>query len=106
MKFPPAEDDTCHSVDMVDLSILDHIQEILPSDPFDSFLFELVIHQLPNKIISLCDENEDSKNDHDSSLCKEEPEDHINLTLFAATLFEEEITTPKLKDLPSHLEYA
>ncbi|GJY93062.1 hypothetical protein Tco_0508844 [Tanacetum coccineum] len=32
--------------------------------------------------------------------------DHINPTLFAATLFEEEITTPKLKDLPSHLEYA
>ncbi|GKA49598.1 reverse transcriptase domain-containing protein [Tanacetum coccineum] len=59
MKFPPAEDDTCHSVDMVDLSILDHIQEILPSDPFDSFLFEL-----------------------------------------------EEKPTLKLKDLPSHLEYA
>ncbi|GKB81792.1 putative reverse transcriptase domain-containing protein [Tanacetum coccineum] len=32
MRFPPSDDDTCHSVDMIDLSILDHVQEILPSE--------------------------------------------------------------------------
>ncbi|GJY33824.1 hypothetical protein Tco_0418293 [Tanacetum coccineum] len=58
MKFPPLDDDTCHSVDIIDLSIIDHVQEILPSDPFDSILFETINHHLPTKINSLWDDNE------------------------------------------------
>ncbi|GJW70429.1 reverse transcriptase domain-containing protein [Tanacetum coccineum] len=50
MRFPPLDDDTCHSVDMIDLFILDHVQEILPSEPFDSFWFEPINHHLPTKI--------------------------------------------------------
>ncbi|GJR60975.1 putative reverse transcriptase domain-containing protein [Tanacetum coccineum] len=58
MRFPPLDDDTCHSVDMIDLSILDHVQEILPLEPFDSLLFEPINHHLPTKINSLWDDNE------------------------------------------------
>ncbi|GKB90853.1 reverse transcriptase domain-containing protein [Tanacetum coccineum] len=79
MRFPPSDDDTCHFVDMIDLSILDHVQEILPSEPFDSFLFEPI---------------------------KPESEGYTKPTLFAANMFEGEKPTTKLIDLPSHLEYA
>ncbi|GKE58751.1 hypothetical protein Tco_1497936, partial [Tanacetum coccineum] len=53
MRFPPSDDDTCHSVDIIDLSILDHVQEINPSEAFDSILFEPINHPLPTKINSL-----------------------------------------------------
>ncbi|GJY50133.1 DNA-directed DNA polymerase [Tanacetum coccineum] len=43
MKVSTPEDDTCLSIDMVDVTVLDNVQEILPSDPLDSFLFELVL---------------------------------------------------------------
>ncbi|GJT14543.1 DNA-directed DNA polymerase [Tanacetum coccineum] len=33
MRFPPSDDDTCHSVDMIDLSILDHIIMAHPHPP-------------------------------------------------------------------------
>ncbi|GKD05337.1 reverse transcriptase domain-containing protein [Tanacetum coccineum] len=58
MRFPPSDDDTCHYVDMIDLSILDHVQEILPLESFDSLLFEPVNHHLPTQINSLWDDNE------------------------------------------------
>ncbi|GKD98311.1 hypothetical protein Tco_1382208 [Tanacetum coccineum] len=58
MRFPPSDDVTCHSVDIIDLSILEHVQEILSSEPFDSFLFEPIDHHLPTKINSLWDDNE------------------------------------------------
>nr|GFA24028.1 hypothetical protein [Tanacetum cinerariifolium] len=50
MKFSSPKDDTCLSIDMVDLTILDHVQEILPSDPLDSFLFKPVINYQEGKI--------------------------------------------------------
>ncbi|GJT76901.1 reverse transcriptase domain-containing protein [Tanacetum coccineum] len=50
MRYPPSDDDTCHSVDIIDLSILNHVKEILPLEPFDSFLFEPINHNLPTKI--------------------------------------------------------
>ncbi|GJY58731.1 putative nucleotidyltransferase, ribonuclease H [Tanacetum coccineum] len=50
MRFPPSDDDTCHSIDIIDLSIPNHVQEILPSEPFDSFLFEPINLNLPTKI--------------------------------------------------------
>ncbi|GJZ10802.1 DNA-directed DNA polymerase [Tanacetum coccineum] len=50
MRFPPSDDDTCHSIDIIDLSILNHVQEILPSEPFDSLLFKPIDLNLPTKI--------------------------------------------------------
>ncbi|GJZ58457.1 hypothetical protein Tco_0613951 [Tanacetum coccineum] len=32
MRFPPSDEDTCHSADIIDLSILDNIKEILPQN--------------------------------------------------------------------------
>nr|GEZ36152.1 hypothetical protein [Tanacetum cinerariifolium] len=80
MRFPPSDDDTCHSADIIDLSILNHVQEILPSEP-----------DLINQI---------------SGDLEPESEDYTKPTLFAENMFEGEKSTPKLKDLPSHLEYA
>ncbi|GJS05666.1 hypothetical protein Tco_0322174 [Tanacetum coccineum] len=62
MKFSTPKDDTCLSIDMVDISILDN-------DDWD-------------------------------------PNDFIKPTLFAASTSEVEAQLPKLKELPSHLEYA
>ncbi|GKD64686.1 putative nucleotidyltransferase, ribonuclease H, partial [Tanacetum coccineum] len=108
MRFPPSDDDTCHSVDIIDLSILDHVQEILPSEPFDLILFEPVNHHLPTKINSQWDNNEREKDLINQILGDLEPksEGYTKPTLFAANMFEEEKPTTKLKDLPSHLEYA
>ncbi|GKD14444.1 putative reverse transcriptase domain-containing protein [Tanacetum coccineum] len=51
MRFPPSDDDTCHSVDIINISIINHVQEILPLEPFDSFLFEPINLNLPTKTI-------------------------------------------------------
>ncbi|GJX28730.1 reverse transcriptase domain-containing protein [Tanacetum coccineum] len=83
MKFSTVEDDTCLSIDMVDLTILDHAQEIHPLDPLDSFLFEPIMNYQQSK----------------------EPNNFIKPTLFAASTKEAEAQIPKLKELPSHLEY-
>nr|GEY15783.1 putative reverse transcriptase domain-containing protein [Tanacetum cinerariifolium] len=71
MRFPPSDDDTCHSVDMIDLSILDH--------------------DLINQILGNLEP---------------ESKGYTNPALFAANMFEGEKPTTKLKDFPSHLEYA
>ncbi|GJV05905.1 reverse transcriptase domain-containing protein [Tanacetum coccineum] len=44
MEFYSPEDDTYLSIDMVDLTILDHAHDILPSGPLDLFLFEPTIN--------------------------------------------------------------
>ncbi|GJQ97127.1 putative nucleotidyltransferase, ribonuclease H [Tanacetum coccineum] len=108
MRFSLSDDDTCHSVDIIDLSILDHVQEILPSEPFDSILFEPINHHLPTKINSLWDGNEVEQDliNQISGDLEHEFEDYTKPTLFAANMFEGEKPTTKLKDLPSHLEYA
>ncbi|GJW48179.1 reverse transcriptase domain-containing protein [Tanacetum coccineum] len=105
--FPPSDDDTCHSVDIIDLSILDHVQEILPSEPFDLFLFEPINHHLPTKINSLWDDNEGEQDliNKISRGLEPESESYIKPTLFVANMFEGKKPTTKLKDLPSHLEY-
>ncbi|GJT58853.1 reverse transcriptase domain-containing protein [Tanacetum coccineum] len=59
MRFPPSNEDTYHTADIIDLSVLPEIHE-----------------------------------------------DDDNPTLFAANSIDDEKTTPKLKELPSHLEYA
>ncbi|GKD07028.1 reverse transcriptase domain-containing protein [Tanacetum coccineum] len=33
MRFPPSDDDTCHSIDIIDLSILDHVVDIKGISP-------------------------------------------------------------------------
>ncbi|GJU59835.1 reverse transcriptase domain-containing protein [Tanacetum coccineum] len=104
--FPPSDDDTCHSADIIDLSILDHVQQILPSEPFDLILFEPINHPLPTKINSLWDDNEEEQDLINQILGDLELKDYKKPTLFAANMFEGEKPTTKLKDLPSHLEYA
>ncbi|GJR55307.1 reverse transcriptase domain-containing protein [Tanacetum coccineum] len=81
MRFPPSDEDTCHSADIIDLFILDNIKEILPLNHVNSiepiFDYFPAIH-----------------------------EDCYNPALFAANTNDEEKPTPKLKELPSYLEYA
>ncbi|GKF28862.1 hypothetical protein Tco_0095204, partial [Tanacetum coccineum] len=78
MRFPPSDEDTCHSANITDLSVVDSIKEILPQNHDNSI--EPIFDHLP--------------------------EDCNNPALFAANSIDEEIPTPKLKKLPSHLEYA
>ncbi|GJS50595.1 reverse transcriptase domain-containing protein [Tanacetum coccineum] len=94
--FPPSDDDKCHSVDMIDLSILDHVQEILPLESFDSLLFEPINHHLPTKINSLWDDNEGEHDLINQILGNLEPESegYTKPTLFAAN-----ILNPKVQDI-------
>ncbi|GJW73727.1 hypothetical protein Tco_0133097 [Tanacetum coccineum] len=82
MRFPPSDEDTCHSADIIDLSILDNIQEILPSNHVNLIL--PILEYLPTEIHEDCN----------------------NPALFTANINGEEKPTPKLKELPSQLEYA
>nr|GEW62440.1 hypothetical protein [Tanacetum cinerariifolium] len=60
MKFSTTKDDSCLSIDMVDIAILDNVQEILPSTPLDSFLFEPVENYQQRNIVNLWgDENDE-----------------------------------------------
>ncbi|GJZ21805.1 hypothetical protein Tco_0558844 [Tanacetum coccineum] len=78
MRFPLSDEDTCHSANITYLSVVDSIKEILPQNHDNSI--EPILDHLP--------------------------EDCNNPSLFAANSIDEEIPTPKLKELPSHLEYA
>ncbi|GKC70146.1 hypothetical protein Tco_1116029 [Tanacetum coccineum] len=82
MRFPPSNEDTCHFADIIDLSILDNIQEILPSNHVNSI--EPILDHLPAEIHKDCN----------------------NPALFTTNINGEEKPTPKLKELPSQLEYA
>ncbi|GJZ32924.1 reverse transcriptase domain-containing protein [Tanacetum coccineum] len=57
MKFSPSCDDICHSFDMVDLTIHDHVLEALPKDQLDSFLFEPIKDCQPRKDIKLWEDD-------------------------------------------------
>ncbi|GJT41691.1 hypothetical protein Tco_0941556 [Tanacetum coccineum] len=109
MKFSTLEDETCLSIDMVDVAVLDNVQEILPSYPMGSFLFESVLNYQQCGVDNLW---EDKSNEHDQeeSSTIESPCDKDGWepkpTLFAASTSETEIQIPNLKELPSHLEYA
>ncbi|GJU76112.1 putative reverse transcriptase domain-containing protein [Tanacetum coccineum] len=78
MRFPPTDEDTCHSSDITDLSVVDSIKQILPQNHNNSI--EPILDHLP--------------------------EDCNNPDFFVANSINEEISTPKLKELHSHLEYA
>ncbi|GJX89029.1 reverse transcriptase domain-containing protein [Tanacetum coccineum] len=78
IRFPPSDEDTCHSANIIDLSVVDSIKEILPQNHDNSI--EPIFDHLP--------------------------EDRNNPDIFTANSIDEEIPTPKLKELPSHLEYA
>ncbi|GJT62553.1 DNA-directed DNA polymerase [Tanacetum coccineum] len=80
MKFSTPEDDECLSVDMVDKVVSDLVHEILPSSLLDSFLFEPIVNYQKNDT-NLWEEKDDDSDDLDKS-------------------------HPKLKDLPSHQEFA
>ncbi|GKC44891.1 putative reverse transcriptase domain-containing protein [Tanacetum coccineum] len=80
MRFPPSDKDTCHSADIINLSVLDNIKEILPPNHVNSI--EPILDHLPAI-----------------------HEDCNNPALFAANSNDKEKPSPKLKELPSHLEY-
>ncbi|GJV34990.1 hypothetical protein Tco_1407467 [Tanacetum coccineum] len=102
MRFPPSDDVTCHSVDIIDLSILDHVQEILSSEPFDSFLFEPIDHHLPTKINSLWDDNEGEQDRINRILenLEHESEGYTKPTLLWRTCLRERNLPPNLKTYP------
>ncbi|GJR72089.1 reverse transcriptase domain-containing protein [Tanacetum coccineum] len=81
MRFPPSDEDTCHSADIIDLSVVNNIKEILPQNHDNSI--EPIL-------------------DHLHAI----HEDCNNPALFAANSVNKKIPTPKLKELPSYLEYA
>ncbi|GJV53023.1 hypothetical protein Tco_1448764 [Tanacetum coccineum] len=81
MKFPPSNEDTCHAVDIIDLFVVCNMKEILPQVHDNSI--EPILYQL-----------------------HETHEDDDNPTLFTVNSIDDEKPTPKLKELPSHLEYA
>ncbi|GJV30212.1 DNA-directed DNA polymerase [Tanacetum coccineum] len=108
MKFSTPEDDECLSVDMVDKVVSDLVHEILPSILLDSFLFEPIVNYQQKSDTNLWEEEDDDSDDLDKSV---PPSDHDNWepirpTLFATNTFETKKQPPKLKELPSHLEYA
>ncbi|GKE27709.1 hypothetical protein Tco_1443093 [Tanacetum coccineum] len=93
MKFSSREDDTCLSIDMADLTILDHTHEILPLDPLDSFLFKLIINYQEGKIINLWEDDNDEADQYtDSRLFsnKKDEEPTSKPTLFTANTKEPE----------------
>ncbi|GKA23447.1 putative nucleotidyltransferase, ribonuclease H [Tanacetum coccineum] len=80
----------------------------IPEDDTYSLLFEPILNYQQGKVDDLwVDENDDTEqslnelNENDW-----ESEDLIKPTLFATNTREAETQTPKLKELPSHLEYA
>ncbi|GJY70302.1 DNA-directed DNA polymerase [Tanacetum coccineum] len=81
MRFPPSDEDNCHFADIIDLSVVKNIKEILPQNHDN--LIEPILDHMPAI-----------------------QEDCNNHALFAANSINEEKPTPKLKELPSHLEYA
>ncbi|GJV71447.1 reverse transcriptase domain-containing protein [Tanacetum coccineum] len=80
MRFSPSDEDTCHSADIIDLSVINNIKEILPQKHDNSI--ELILDHLPAI-----------------------HEDCNTPALFTGNFIDEEKPTPKLKELPSHLEY-
>ncbi|GJX20963.1 reverse transcriptase domain-containing protein [Tanacetum coccineum] len=78
MRFPPSDENTCHFADIIDISIVDSIKEILPQNHDNSI--EPILDHLP--------------------------EDCNNPDFFTTNSIDEEIHILKLKELPSHLEYA
>ncbi|GKB63397.1 reverse transcriptase domain-containing protein, partial [Tanacetum coccineum] len=114
MKFSTPKDDTCLSIDMVDVAVLDHVQEILPSSFFKPARFiscsEPVINYQQRNIVNLWGDKNDEFEHEESGLSSEkdgwEPNDFIKPTLFATSTSETEAQLPKLKELSSHLEYA
>ncbi|GKD61588.1 hypothetical protein Tco_1299097 [Tanacetum coccineum] len=93
MKFSSPKEDTCLSIDMVDLTILDHTQEILPSDPLDSFLFKPIINFQEGKIINLWEDDNDEANQYaNSGLLSNQNDEELTSkpTLFTANIKEPE----------------
>ncbi|GJU70236.1 reverse transcriptase domain-containing protein [Tanacetum coccineum] len=97
---------------MINLTVLDHAQEILPSNSLDSFLLEPILDYKQCKNVNLWDEEEEHILEEETTANlfftqgDWEPDDFIKPSLFAPCTKETEAQIPKLKELPSHLEYA
>ncbi|GJU46384.1 putative reverse transcriptase domain-containing protein [Tanacetum coccineum] len=107
MKFSMPEDDECLSVDLIDNVVSDLVKEILPLSTLDSFLFEPIINYQQKINSNLWEEEEDDSEDLDKSELPSYPNNSepIRPTLFSTNSIEAKKQPPKLKELPSHLEY-
>ncbi|GKC57002.1 hypothetical protein Tco_1084600, partial [Tanacetum coccineum] len=108
MKFSTPEDDECLSVELIDNVVSDLVKEILPLSTLDSFLFEPILNYQQKINSNLWEEEEDDLEDLDKSGLPSYPDiwEPIRPTLFSSNSIEAEKQPPKLKELPSHLEYA
>ncbi|GJY86364.1 reverse transcriptase domain-containing protein [Tanacetum coccineum] len=107
MKFSTPKDDECLSVDLINNVVSDLVKEILPSSTLNSFLFERILNFQQNST-NLWEEEDNNSEDLDKEGL---PSDHDNWepirpTLFSTNTIEAKKQPPKLKELPSHLEYA
>ncbi|GJX12403.1 ribosomal protein L7Ae/L30e/S12e/Gadd45 [Tanacetum coccineum] len=107
MKFSTPKDDECLSVDLIDNVVSNLVKEILPSSTLDSFLFEPILNFQQNST-NLWEEEDNNSEDLDEAGL---PSDHdnwepIKQTLSSTNTIEAEKQSPKLKELPFHLEYA
>ncbi|GJZ70661.1 reverse transcriptase domain-containing protein [Tanacetum coccineum] len=92
-------------------AVQDHVQEILHSSPLDSLLFKPIINYQQSSNTNLWEEEDDDLDDLNKSGSSFDhnnwdPNEFIRPTLFSSNTSEAKTQLPKLKKLPSHLEYA
>nr|GEV43903.1 hypothetical protein [Tanacetum cinerariifolium] len=103
MRFPPSNDDTCNSVDMVDLTILDHVQEILFKHDVKPSLIRrvLLLQEFTNEI----KDKKGSKNlaaDHQSRLENSELEE-LDEDAIRDSFPDEHLMVVNIKDVENDL---
>ncbi|GJT71524.1 hypothetical protein Tco_1030810 [Tanacetum coccineum] len=107
MKFSTSADDTCHSFDLVDLTAHDHVQDNLPRTNTIHFCSSPLKDINPTMMRSEASIYGTKKRRNLLELRQNyDPNVDKNPTLFAASVTSEEKHIPKMKELPSHLEYA
>nr|GEU57586.1 hypothetical protein [Tanacetum cinerariifolium] len=107
MKFSTTKDDECLSINLIDNVVSDLVKEIIPPSTLDSFLFEPNINYQQKINSNLWEEEEDDSEDLDKLGLPSYPDncEPIRPTLFSTNSIEAKKHPPKLKELPSHLEY-
>ncbi|GJU29390.1 hypothetical protein Tco_1172979 [Tanacetum coccineum] len=123
MKNPPTKDDECYSVDDLDNTIIEETHKLLENDQLDLFLLKVLENTINRTDLENCSSIIDKFiNDSDIDMAIQRI-DSINTAyseeqktvgadtnknehLYSACANEIDEKKPKLKDLPSHLEYA
>ncbi|GKC81197.1 reverse transcriptase domain-containing protein, partial [Tanacetum coccineum] len=123
MKNPPTEDDECYSVDDLDNTIIEETHKLLENDQLDSFLLKVLEKTINQTDLENCNSIIDKFiNDSDINMAIQRidsidtayleeqktvgADTNKNEHLYSACANEIDEKKPKLKDLPSHLEYA